>query len=193
METVFARYWWILALRGVAAILFGILTLLWPALSLYALVMLFGAYALVDGAFNLVGALHRAREGRRWGSLILEGIVSIAAGVLTFLWPGITALALLFLIAAWAMITGMVEVIAAIRLRSYIRGEWLMALSGILSMLFGVLLFVWPGAGALAVAFWIGAYAIVFGVLLLALAFRLRAWGRDLSHRVPLDRHPAPA
>jgi uncharacterized membrane protein HdeD (DUF308 family) len=193
METVFARYWWILALRGVAAILFGILTLLWPALSLYAQVMIFGAYALVDGAFNLVGAVHRAREGRRWGSLILEGVVSIAAGVLTFLWPGITALVLLFLIAAWAVITGMVELIAAIRLRSYIRGEWLMALSGILSMLFGVLLFVWPGAGALAVAFWIGAYAIVFGILLLALAFRLRAWGRDLSHHVPVDRHPAPA
>jgi uncharacterized membrane protein HdeD (DUF308 family) len=192
METFFARHWWVLAVRGAAAILFGILTLLWPALSLYALVLLFGAYALVDGVFNLIGALRRASDGRRWGAMIVEGILSITAGVLTFFWPGITALALLFLIGAWAMMTGIVEIAAAIRLRSQLRGEWLLALSGVLSVVFGLLLFFFPGAGALAVAFWIGAYAIVFGVLLLALAFRLRAWGRGISHRVPAERAPAP-
>lgn len=192
MESIFVRHWWVHGIRGAAAILFGILTILWPALSLYTLVLLFGAYALVDGAFNVVGALRRARDGRRWGAMIAEGILSVAAGVITFFWPGITALALLFVIAAWAVLTGIVEIAAAIRLRRHIRGEWLLALSGALSMVFGLWLFFFPGAGALAVAFWIGAYAIVSGALLLALAFRLRTGGRETSHRVPSERAPAP-
>jgi len=188
MATVLAYRWWTLALRGVAAILFGILTFVSPGSSLYALVILFGAYALVDGVFNLVLSLRGPHP--RWGAFVFEGLASILAGGLTFFWPGITALVLLFLIASWAIVTGIAELVAAVRLRKQIRGEWLLGLSGILSVVFGVLLVAFPGAGALAVVFWIGAYAIVFGSLLLALALRLRAWGREASHQVPIDRKP---
>ncbi len=188
----FASRWWTLAARGIAAILFGILTFISPGLSLFALVILFGAWALADGVFNLIMAL-RTRKGERWRWLVLEGVTSIIVGILTFFWPGITALSLLFLIAAWSVVTGIAEVVAAIRLRKLIRGEWLLGLSGVLSIVFGLVLFAFPGAGALAVIFWIGAYSILFGSLLVALAFRLRAWERDTSHHVPPDRAPAPA
>ena len=192
MVIAFASRWWTLAARGIAAILFGILTFISPGLSLFTLVILFGAWALADGVFNLVMAV-RTRRGERWGWLVLEGVTSIIVGILTFFWPGITALSLLFLIAAWSVVTGIAEVVAAIRLRKLIRGEWLLGVSGVLSIVFGLLLFAFPGAGALAVIFWIGAYSIVFGSLLVALAFRLRAWARDTSHHVPPDRAPAPA
>ncbi len=191
MIAVLAERWWTLLIRGLAAILFGILTFVSPGLSLFALVILFGAWAFADGVFSLIAAFHRAgKEG--WGWLLFEGLASIAAGVVTFFWPGITALALLFVIAAWSVVTGIAEIVAAVRLRKHIRNEWLLALSGVLSVLFGLLLFAFPGAGALAVVFWIGAFAIVFGALLVALAFRLRAWARDPSHRLPTERVPAP-
>ena len=192
MVIAFASRWWTLAARGIAAILFGILTFISPGLSLFTLVILFGAWALADGVFNLVMAV-RTRKGERWGWLVLEGVTSIIVGILTFFWPGITALSLLFLIAAWSVVTGIAEVVAAIRLRKLIRGEWLLGLSGVVSIVFGLFLLAFPGAGALAVIFWIGAYSIVFGGLLVALAFRLRAWARDTSHHVPPDRAPAPA
>jgi uncharacterized membrane protein HdeD (DUF308 family) len=189
---ILAHRWWSLALRGIAAILFGILTFVSPGLSLYTLVILFAAWAIADGVFDLILALRRT-EARQWGALIFEGIASLIVGVLTFFWPGITALALLFLIAAWSVVTGIAELVVAVRLRKLIRGEWLLGLRGTLSIAFGLLLFLFPGAGALAVVFWIGAYAIVFGALLLALALRLRAWSRDLSHRVPPEKAPAAA
>lgn len=192
MIAVLAERWWSIAIRGVAAVIFGILTFLFPGLSVYALVILFGAWAFADGIFNLIAAVRRAGS-ERWGWLLFEGLVSIATGVVTFFWPGITALALLALIAAWSVVTGIAEIVAAIRLRKHIRNEWLLGLSGILSVLFGVVLFAFPGAGALALIFWIGAYAIVFGGLLIGLAFRLRAWARDQSHRVPPKHAPAPA
>jgi uncharacterized membrane protein HdeD (DUF308 family) len=192
MVTTLAERWWIVLIRGVAAILFGILTFISPSASLFALVLLFGAYALVDGVFN-IGAAVRMRGEPKWGWLIFEGAISIAAGVLTFLWPGITAFALLILIAVWALVTGVAEIAAAIRLRKYVRGEWLLVLSGVLSVAFGVLMLVYPGAGALAVVLWIGAYAVLFGALLVALAFRLRSWRNQTRRQVPTGGVPAHA
>jgi len=175
--TVLTRNWWAIALRGVAAIIFGLLTFVMPGITLAALVLLFGAYAIVDGVFNLV-AVARGQAGERdeprW-LLVLEGIVSIAAGLVAFLWPGLTALALVYLIGAWAIVKGVLEVVAAVRLRRQIENEWWLGLSGALSIVFGALVMIAPGAGALALAFWIGAYAIVFGALLVGLALRLRS------------------
>ena len=171
-----SRNWWAVSLRGLAGILFGIITFIAPGISLAALVLLFGAYAFADGVLAVVTAIRR-RGNDRWGMLLLEGLVGVAAGVLTLLWPGITALALLYVIAAWALVTGGFEIAAAIRLRKVITGEWILALSGILSIALGVLLIVAPGPGALAVVIWIGAYAFVFGVLLFALGLRLKGLG----------------
>jgi uncharacterized membrane protein HdeD (DUF308 family) len=171
---VLAKNWWIVALRGVAAILFGILTAIVPGLSLAALVMLFGAYALIEGGFNIIAAVRGATGDRPWWALLLEGLVSVAAGVIAFVMPGLTALALVYLIAAWAVLTGVLEIAAAVRLRKHITGEWWLALTGVLSIAFGVLVSLYPGAGALVMVLWIGAYAIIFGVLLLVVAFKLR-------------------
>ena len=172
-----AQNWWAVAVRGIVAILFGLLTLVLPTLTLAALVFMFGAYALVEGVFNLVAAIRRgaALSQPRW-LLGLEGLVSVGAGVATFALPGLTALVLAYVIAGWALATGALEIAAAIRLRQYVRGEWALVLSGVLSLLFGVLMAAAPAAGALALVLWIGAYAVVFGALLLALAFRLRRW-----------------
>jgi uncharacterized membrane protein HdeD (DUF308 family) len=171
-----ARYWWALALRGAAAIIFGLIALFWPPAAVAALVALFGAYALVDGIFNLIAAVRAGRSGQQWGALVFEGSVSLLVGVLTLFFPGATALALVLFVAAWSLITGVAEVVAAIKLRRHIQGEWLLALSGILSIAFGILLFISPMIGAIAIAIWIGAYAVVFGALLVGLALRLRSW-----------------
>ena len=184
MVIVLARNWWALALRGLFAVLFGIAAFALPGITLGALVLLYGAYAFVDGVFAITAALVGRTEGVPWWALLVEGLFGIAVGVLTMFWPGITALALLFMISAWAVVTGVLEIVAAIRLRKEIQGEWLLALSGILSVLFGLALVVNPGAGALAVVWLIGAYAIVFGLLLIALGFRLRSWSRMLSSMV---------
>ncbi|HEY3118229.1 MAG TPA: HdeD family acid-resistance protein [Chloroflexota bacterium] len=179
-----SRNWWAVSLRGLAGILFGIITFFAPGITLAALVLLFGAYAFADGVLAIVSAVRR-RGADRWWLLLLEGLVGIAAGVLTLLWPGITALALLYLIAAWALVTGAFEIAAAIRLRKVITGEWLLALSGIFSIALGVLLVLYPGPGALAVVIWIGAYAFVFGTLLFALGLRLRGLGRPHARGQP--------
>jgi uncharacterized membrane protein HdeD (DUF308 family) len=193
MHTMLVERWWALVLRGLAAILFGILTFIWPGVSLYTLVLLFGVWAVVNGGFSVAAGVRAARGEQRWGWLVFEGVASIAAGVLAFIWPDITALALLILIAAWALVSGVAEIATAIRLRKYIRGEWLLALTGVLSIAFGVLLLLFPASGALAVVLWIGAYAIVFGALMVALGFRLRSWRRDFERRVPSRGIPAPA
>lgn len=177
-----ADRWWVLMVRGLAAILFGILTFAMPGMSLLVLIMLWAAYAIVDGVFALVLALRRTRTGKHWGWLMFEGVAGIAAGVVAVLWPGITAMALLFVIAAWAILTGIAEIAAAIRLRRHLHGEWVLVLSGVLSLAFGVVLFAYPGAGALAVLWMIGAYAIAFGVLLLGLGWRLHGWRRGTEH-----------
>lgn len=168
-----ARYWWVLVFRGLLAIAFGVLAFLWPGLTLASLVLVFGAYALVDGVSAIVSAL-RGRGEEPWWLLVLEGAVGIGIGVLTLLAPGITALALLFYIAIWAIATGVLEIAAALALRKEIEGEWLLVLGGLVSVAFGVLLMARPGAGALAVLWLIGAYAIAFGVLFLFLGLKLR-------------------
>lgn len=168
--------WWALALRGLAAVLFGLLTFFLPGITLVTLVLLFGAYALVDGIFNLIAFFRVASH--QW-ALLIEGVIGIIAGMITFAWPAITAVVLLYVIAFWAILTGIFEIIAGIRLRKVITNEWLQLVMGVLSLLFGLLILFAPGAGALAIVLWIGAYALVFGIFLLALAFRLR-WHRRL-------------
>ena len=170
-------HWWALALRGVIAILFGLAALLRPDIALGALILLFGAYALVDGVFAIVGVFRGTRAGTPRWLLLLEGVVSVLAGIIAFVYPGLTAIALLYLVAVWAIITGLAEIATAIRLRQEITGEWALILGGIFSVLFGVLLAVLPGVGILSLIWLIGAYAVVFGVLLLIVAFQVR--GRD--------------
>src|SRR5947209_5132844 len=177
MAVILARNWWALFLRGLFAVLFGILAFSWPGLTLAVLVLLFGAYALVDGIFAVIAALKAPQGSKRWWVLLVEGIVGVIVGALTLFWPGLTALALLYFIAAWAIITGVLEIVAAIRLRNVIRNEWLLVLGGAVSILFGLLLVIMPVAGALAVVWMIGVYACLFGALLVALSFRLRKWG----------------
>jgi len=171
-----ARNWWLIVLRGVAGVLFGLAAFAWPGLTFLALVYLFGAYALVDGGFAAVTGLTRIGHSSRWWVFLLEGLAGIAIGVMTFVWPGLTALGLIYLIAAWAIVTGVFEIAAAVRLRQEIDNEWFLALSGVLSILLGALLAFQPGAGQFVVTWTLGAYALVFGVLLIILGFRLRNW-----------------
>jgi uncharacterized membrane protein HdeD (DUF308 family) len=177
MMATLARNWWALVLRGVVAVLFGLAAFFWPGITLLALVFLFGAYALVNGIFAILAGVTGADRNSRWWVLILEGILGIAIAVVTVLWPGITALTLLYLIAAWAVITGTLEIVAAIRLRREIDNEWLLGLSGVVSVLFGLYIAAFPAGGALAVVWLIGAYAILWGILLIALGLRLRGLG----------------
>lgn len=181
MATVLARDWWVLLLRGIIAILFGVLAWLQPGISLVALVLLFGAYALADGALGVWTAIAGRKEQEHWWVWLLWGLIGIGVGLLTFLAPGVTALALLFYIAIWAIATGALEIVAAIRLRKEIAGEWLLILAGLASIVFGVVLVAQPAAGALALLWLIAAYAVTFGILLVILAFRVRAFGRQLA------------
>jgi uncharacterized membrane protein HdeD (DUF308 family) len=171
-------HWWALALRGAIAILFGLAALLRPGIALQALILLFGAYVLVDGVFSVVGVFGGTRGGTPRWLLLVEGVAGILAGLIAFVFPILTAVFLLYLIAAWAIVTGIAEIATAIRLRKEIQGEWALIVGGILSVLFGVLLgVVGPFAGILSLIWLIGAYAIAFGVLLLVTAFRVR--GQD--------------
>ena len=188
MVLVFTGSWWALVLRGLAAIAFGILAFVWPALTLTALIFLWGAYALLDGAFSVGAGIKTYGENKRWWLLLVGGILSVAAGVGAFILPGITALVLLIMIAAWAIATGAFQISAAIQLRKYIKGEWLLALAGIASVLFGIALLLNPNAGALAVVWLIGVYAVGFGILLVALGIRLHSLVRSPGRVSP---HPA--
>jgi uncharacterized membrane protein HdeD (DUF308 family) len=174
MVAELGRTWWVFLIRGIAAILFGIGAFLWPGLTIAVLILMFGAYALVDGIFAIIGGISARKEMERWWMMILVGVAGVITGVLTFMWPNITALVLLYFIAAWAIVTGIFQIAAAIRLRKEIEGEWVLIVGGIASVIFGVLLFLMPGAGALASIWIIGAYAVIFGILMIVLAFRLR-------------------
>jgi len=174
MLDVLARNWWALTIRGVAAVIFGILAFAWPGATIVVLVILFGAYALVDGIFALIAAVRAAQAHERWWAFLLEGIVGIAIGIITFFEPHVTAFALYFTIAAWAFITGVLEIAAAIQLRKQIANEIWLILGGIFSLLFGVLMLYRPLTGAIAIVWVIGFYAIVFGISMIALSLRLR-------------------
>jgi uncharacterized membrane protein HdeD (DUF308 family) len=185
MVGLFTRNWWILALRGLAAVLFGVLAFVWPGITLLTLVFLFGWYAVANGVLSFILAAKAPKDFPRFTGLVLPGLFSVAAGVIAFVVPGITALALLLLIAAWAIVNGIMEIVAAIRLRKEITNEWLLIFAGMASVIFGALFIIWPGAGALAVVWWIGSFAIVFGILLIALAFRLKKWSTKAVSSFP--------
>lgn len=185
------RSWWMLLLRGIAAIVFSILTFANPGLSLATLVLFFGAYALVDGAFGAVTAIRARHDRDDWGLLLLGGLVGIGVGVLTLFYsPVITAVALLFYVAVWAVAMGVLEVVTAIRLRKVIQGEWLLGLAGIASVVLGVVLMARPAAGALTLMWAIAGYAAGLGVVLVALSFRVRSFARRFGGG---PQHPRPA
>lgn len=168
-----ARNWWLILLRGIAAVIFGVLTFAWPGVTLITLVLLYGAYALADGVLALWAAIAGGSAAPRWW-LAVVGLLGIAAGAVTFFYPAVTAIILLYFIAGWAVATGVMQIIGAIQLRKEIDNEWMLIASGGVSVLFGLIMFVAPGAGAIGVLFVIGFYAVLYGVLLIGTALRLR-------------------
>ena len=176
MARSLSQNWWLVVLRGILAILFGLSAFVWPSITWLTLIIMFGVYAIVDGLVAIGTGLARTKESSRWWAFLLEGLISIGAGVIALIWPGLTALVLVYMIASWALITGILEIVAAIRLRNEITNEWVLALGGLFSIGLGVLLFLQPAAGGLAIIWTIAAYALIFGVLLIILGFRLRNW-----------------
>jgi uncharacterized membrane protein HdeD (DUF308 family) len=172
------RNWWAVLLRGIAAVLFGLIAFLWPGATGIALVILFGAYAFVDGIFALVSAIRAAEGHERWIPFLIEGIVGLVFAAITMFDLGLAAFALYITIAAWAVITGIFELVAAVQLRKVIPNDWLLFLGGIASIVFGILMIAYPLVGALTVIWLIGAYAILFGVIMIGFSLRLRAHAR---------------
>src|SRR5690349_7618376 len=179
VDTLLTRHWWAVGLRGVLAILFGILALVVPGITLIVLIAFFGAYVLIDGIVAIYLAIRGRENNRNWGWLLVEGIAGVLIGIITFRWPGVTTFVLLAFIAAWAIITGVMEIFEAIELRRVIDNEWLLILSGAASVLFGVLLLLFPSGGALALVWLIGIFALIFGILLLVLSWRLRGMAQS--------------
>lgn len=181
MASLLRQNSWVLLVRGLAAVVFGIAALVWPALTVATLVMLFGVYVLVDGISDVVGAVLCRKNNRDWWIILLTGLAGIAVGIITFIQPGITALSLLFLIAAWALVMGVLMIVIAIQLRREIEGEWVLILDGVISVLFGLVAFASPRTGALSLIWLIGVVAIVIGVLTVVLSFRVRRWAKQLA------------
>ncbi|HXY54305.1 MAG TPA: HdeD family acid-resistance protein [Nitrospirota bacterium] len=181
LATILSRNWWVLLLRGIIAIIFGVLAWVQPGISLAALVLLFGIYALTDGILGVWTAVAGQGEHEHRWVLLLWGLIGIGVGIMTFVVPGVTALALLFYISIWAIATGVLEIVAAILLRRVIKNEWLLILGGLASVVFGVLLMAQPVTGALAVLWLIGTYAFIFGVVLVILAFKARSFANQLA------------
>jgi uncharacterized membrane protein HdeD (DUF308 family) len=168
-----AKNWWLILLRGICAVIFGLLTFAWPGVTLAVLVLFYGAFAFADGVLALIAAIMGGQPAPRWW-LAIVGVLGIAVGLITLMMPGITALFLLYCIAFWAITIGVMQIFGAIRLRKEIDNEWMLIASGIISVLFGLILVVSPGAGALGVLFVIGVYAVIHGIILITLAMRLR-------------------
>jgi uncharacterized membrane protein HdeD (DUF308 family) len=183
MASELARNWWLVALRGVIGILFGIGAFVWPGATLAALVIVFGAYVFVDGIFAVVAGIGMRRQLSLWWLVVLEGVAGIILGLLTFRSPDTTALVLLTLIAAWSIVSGIFEIATALRLRKLIPNEWLTILSGVVSIIFGILLIAQPSAGAISIVWLLGGYALLFGMLTLMFAFRLRGMREKLGRR----------
>jgi uncharacterized membrane protein HdeD (DUF308 family) len=185
MSALLAENWWAIALRGALAIAFGLIGLLLPEVTLLALVLLFAAYMLLDGILAIIAGVRAARRYDQWGWLILEGVVDLVAGVIAVVWPLITIVAFVFLLGAWAIVSGVLLFGASFRLH-IAHGRWLMALAGAISVIWGVLAIIWPITGALALTWLLAAYALFFGIVLLFLAFRLRS----RRHALPSDMFP---
>lgn len=177
------RNWWLLLVRGIAAILFGVAAFAWPGATVAILVIMFGAYVLIDGIFGIVDSIRYRDRLNRWWLWLLDGVLGVVVGALTLFMPGVTAVVLLMFIAAWAIVGGVLRIIAAIQLRREIEGEWLLGLGGALSILFGILLIVMPGAGIMSLVWLIAIWAITFGVLFIVLAFQLRKAGKEWRAR----------
>lgn len=180
MPSVLTSNWWVLALRGAAAILLSVVAFLLPGLTLEVFVLIFAAYAIADGVFAIIGGVRAAESHERSWPFFLEGLLGVAAGIVIVLWPGLSLLALVIFVGVWAVATGIALLIAAIRLRR-LHGEWLLVVNGIVSLLLGAYFLLLPIAGIIVLAWWIGVYALVFGILMLVLAFRLRRLHRAVA------------
>lgn len=183
----FSRQWWMFALRGLVAVVFGVVALILPEQMLQALVLMFGVFAITDGIFTVIAGFSLAPFFNRWWAVLLEGVMGTLAGLMAIFLPDITGRALLYLIAAWGLITGIFEIVAAIQFRRVITNEWMYILGGLLSILFGILLFVFPAAGAVSVIWVIGIYAFVFGIAEIIFAFRLRGLRREIETAAKSD------
>jgi uncharacterized membrane protein HdeD (DUF308 family) len=179
-----APSWWALVLRGIVAILFGLAALFWPGLILAVLIVFFGAYALVDGVLAIIAAFRSSGRGMRRPLLLIEGAIGILFGLVALFWPGLTALVLIYIIAFWAILSGIARIAMAIMLRREIENEWSIALSGVLSVVLGIVLILLPGAALLAYTWLIGLLALVLGIVLIYYAFRVRGQRMSGSSRV---------
>ena len=178
MKQYLAKYWWVFLLRGIFSVIFGILAFVMPGLTIATLVIVWGAYALVDGVFSLWASATGGTKADDHWLVGLQGLIGLAAGIITLIMPGVTALGLLIAIAAWSLVVGVLQIAAAIKLRKEIEGEFWLGLSGLISILFGLFIIARPGEGALAVIWIIGSYALIFGVFLVAFAFRIKGRGQ---------------
>jgi uncharacterized membrane protein HdeD (DUF308 family) len=187
-KSMVSRIWWAIVLRGIVAILFGIVALFYTGSTLLALVYVFGIYAVLNGLFAIVAAVRAGEAHRRWGWLVVAGNVGVAAGIISFVWPGITALAVVFVVAAWAIISGVAEIGFALSWPDTLAHPWLAALSGAVSVAYGVLLAVWPRSGAVALTWPLGIYAVAYGISLLYYAYRLQALRNDVGAATGVGR-----